>query len=118
VTDPRDIPQLQYRPCDHCGHNHYFKLSDDDLENCPKCGGELYSIVTIVGAESKPLQKIKAWVDVFDEAAGRGNPPNSIAGCEAFIALAVIIEWSEGNLSLVQRNELAIAIDRALESVR
>lgn len=58
VTDPRDVKLLRYRPCDHCGHKHYFELSDDDLDECPRCGGELYPIVTIAkGAIDAALKR-------------------------------------------------------------
>lgn len=49
MTDPRDVPKLQYRPCDRCEHRHYFLTDEGDAENCPMCGGELYPIVKVVG---------------------------------------------------------------------
>jgi hypothetical protein len=49
VTDPRDIPKLQMRPCAHCEHRHYFLTDEGDAENCPSCGNDLYPIVTLVG---------------------------------------------------------------------
>lgn len=48
MTDPRDVPRLQYRPCDHCEHRHYFLTDEGDAENCPMCGGELYPSTRLV----------------------------------------------------------------------
>ncbi len=46
----------QERPCNGCGHVHCFVDNSADLEDCPKCGGELYPIVTVIREDPEDPQ--------------------------------------------------------------
>lgn len=42
--------EMWQRPCVHCGCAHVFANHDEDLGDCPRCGGELYPIASRVVA--------------------------------------------------------------------
>ena len=56
MIDTRDVPRLRYRPCDHCGHRHYFLTDEGDANRCAMCKGELYPVVTIVASATPPVE--------------------------------------------------------------
>ena len=60
AIDPRDVPLPRIRPCNRCGYEHYFELSAHDLELCPKCGGALYPIVTVVASPTAEAALLRA----------------------------------------------------------
>jgi hypothetical protein len=59
TIDARDVPQLRYRPCDHCGHRHYFLTDEGDADSCAMCKGALYSITTIVAGKTPPIELLQ-----------------------------------------------------------
>lgn len=73
----------QRRPCNHCGHMHVFVAREDDRETCPKCGGDLYPIVTILtdaGAAAERIERslldseaLACWTRI-DDVSGDEEP--------------------------------------------
>jgi hypothetical protein len=59
MIDTRDVPRLRYRPCDHCGHRHYFLTDEGDDDSCGMCKGELYPVVTIVASATPPIELLQ-----------------------------------------------------------
>lgn len=47
------------RPCGQCDHVHVFIDRDDDADECPKCGGVLYPISTIVTEVAAAADRIE-----------------------------------------------------------
>ncbi len=59
MIDARDVPRLRYRPCDHCGHRHYFLTDEGDADHCAMCKGALYPITTIVAGKTPPIELLQ-----------------------------------------------------------
>jgi hypothetical protein len=47
------------RPCGQCDYVHVFLGRDDDVDTCPKCGGVLYPISTIVTEVAAAADRIE-----------------------------------------------------------
>jgi hypothetical protein len=83
--------KIETRPCNHCGHVHVFIQPEDDRDNCPDCGGELYPITTV--HMQLPTDKfsaaIKTSVAAFI-AQGRANKQDAFGITNDYVAIEIL----------------------------
>ena len=96
--DSRDVPRLTYRPCEHCGHRHYFLTDEGDADNCTACGCELSPVATII-ANKTPITELLQYV--------RHDPScRQPCNCGLDLLLKMAPDWLRGLLSLELRRAL------------
>jgi hypothetical protein len=94
MIDTRDVPRLRYRPCDHCGHRHYFLTDESDTDCCVMCEGELYPVVTIVSAATPPIELLQ-YVRHHPGCATIGSKP---CNCGLALLLEGLPRWVKEHL--------------------
>jgi hypothetical protein len=92
--DTRDVPRLRYRPCDHCGHRHYFLTDEGDADCCVMCEGALYPIVTIVATGTPPIELLQ-YVRHHPSCATIGGAP---CNCGLELLIEGLPRWVKEHL--------------------
>lgn len=102
------------RPCGQCDHVHVFFGRDDDANECPKCGGVLYPISTIVTEVAVAATRIEHALVEGEEALACWSRIDDAAPGERPVVGDVAKRLAEAALT----KPMVAVLDRAREYAR